>query len=47
MNNYKSIQYHDSVPVSDKRLSEIREETSLDSQLIALKRATLDGWADT
>lgn len=36
-----------SVPVSDKRLSEIREATSLDSQLIALKRATLDGWADT
>lgn len=35
------------VPVSDMRLSDIREATSQDPQLITLKRATLDGWADT
>lgn len=36
-----------SVPVSDKRLAEIKETTSRDPQLAALKKATLDGWPDT
>lgn len=35
------------VPVSDKKLSEIREATCQDPQLIALKKAALDGWADS
>ncbi|KAJ8382942.1 hypothetical protein SKAU_G00037200 [Synaphobranchus kaupii] len=35
-----------SVPVSDKRLTEIQEATTQDPQLAALRKATLAGWPD-
>lgn len=35
-----------SIPASDKRLSEIKEATANESQLITLRNATRAGWLD-